>query len=102
MSHSEPRTEEEPAMQTWLRTLGLTIVFTVVVGKLSPLIAADAPGPLPPLGEVDAQPLAANVKRVIEALQSRGSPLPAEEVERLQTAAKERDARQLQKLLDPR
>ncbi|HLQ44705.1 MAG TPA: CehA/McbA family metallohydrolase [Planctomycetaceae bacterium] len=89
-------------MLMWLRSFGLMMMWLVVVGKLSPLIAADAPGPLPPLGEVDAQPLAANVKRVIEALQSLGSPLPDEEVERLQTAAKDRDARQLQKLIDPR
>ena len=54
------------------------------------------------IGEVEAQPLAANVKRIIETLKLLGSPLPAEEVEKLQAAAKERDAKQLQKLLDPR
>ena len=55
-----------------------------------------------PIGEVDGQPLAANVKRVIEALQFLGSPLPADEVEKLSAAGKERDAKQIQKLLDPR
>ena len=55
-----------------------------------------------PIGEVEGQPLAANVKRVIETLQFLGSPLPAEEIEKLQAAAKDRDAKQLQKLLDPR
>ena len=54
------------------------------------------------IGDVEGQPLAANVRRVIEALQFLGSPLPAEEVEKLQAAAKDRDAKQLQKLLDPR
>ena len=54
------------------------------------------------IGEVEAQPLAANVKRIIETLKFLGSPLPAGEVEKLQAAAKDRDAKQLQKLLDPR
>src|SRR5439155_21637545 len=73
-----------------------------VDGKISPVNAAYRPKHVQTLGEVDGQELAANVKRVIEALQSLRSPLPAEDVERLQIAAKDRDARQLQKLLDPR
>ena len=71
------------------------LVFTLLLGRVS--LAADAL----PIGDVDGQPLAANVKRVIEALQFLGSPLPAEEIEKLNAAAKERDAKQLQKLLDP-
>src|SRR5262245_34853539 len=50
---------------------------------------------------VEGQPLAANVNRVIQALDSLGSPLPGETTEKLQLAAKARDAAQLQKLLDP-
>lgn len=58
--------------------------------------------PALPIGEVEGQPLAANVKRVIEAMQFLGSPLPADEVEKLNAASKERDAKRLQQLLDPR
>ena len=55
-----------------------------------------------PIGDVEGQPLAANVKRIIEALQFLGSPLPADEIEKLNAAGKERDAKRLQQLLDPR
>ena len=72
------------------------LVFTLLLGRVA--LAAD---PLP-IGDVDGQPLAANVKRVIEALQFLGSPLPGDEIEKLSAAGKERDAKQLQKLLDPR
>jgi hypothetical protein len=55
-----------------------------------------------PIGEVEGQPLAANIQRIIETLKFLGSPLPAAEVDTLQVAAKNRDAKQLQKLLDAR
>ena len=55
-----------------------------------------------PIGEVEGQPLAANVKRVIDAMQFLGSPLPLDEIEKLNAAGKERDAKRLQQLLDPR
>lgn len=72
------------------------LILTLLFGRCA--LAAD---PLP-IGDVDGQPLAANVKRVIEALQFLGSPLPADEIEKLDAAGKERDAKQLQQLLDPR
>src|SRR5262249_32710711 len=50
---------------------------------------------------VEGQPLAANVNRVLQALESLGSALPRETLEPLARAAKARDANQLQKLLDP-
>ena len=71
-------------------------VFIFLLGQCA--LAADAL----PIGDVDGQPLAANVQRVIEALQFLGSPLPAEEIEKLNAAGKKRDAKQLQKLLDSR
>jgi hypothetical protein len=50
---------------------------------------------------VEGQPLAANVTRLLSALDGLGSPLPKETVDKLAQAAKARDAAQLQKLLDP-
>src|SRR5437870_11024206 len=50
--------------------------------------------------DVEGQPLAANVQRLMEALQFVGSPLPAETVAALKVAAKARDARKIQELLD--
>jgi hypothetical protein len=51
--------------------------------------------------EVEGQPLAANVTRLLQALDLVGAPLPREETEALQAAARARDARKLQELLDP-
>jgi hypothetical protein len=50
---------------------------------------------------VEGQPLAANVDRVIRALESLGSPLPADLIGRLGRAARERDSGAIQRLLDP-
>jgi hypothetical protein len=73
---------------------------------LSALLTAGMP--LPParaqkleIQAVEGQPLAANVGRVLDALQFLGAPLPADTTAALQTAVKARDANQLQKLLDP-
>jgi len=54
-----------------------------------------------PKESVDGQPLGANIQRVIQALESSGHPLPRATSEALMRAAKDRDAMQLQKLLDP-
>ncbi len=51
---------------------------------------------------VEGQPLAANVNRLLEALEYLGTPIPAEEKAALFDAAKQRDAECLQRLLDPR
>src|SRR5437660_115416 len=51
--------------------------------------------------EVEGQPLAANVKRLVDAFEYLGSPLPADTAVALKAAAKARDARKLQQLLDP-
>jgi hypothetical protein len=50
--------------------------------------------------EVEAQPLASNVRRLIQALEFLGAPLPSETVNALQSAGRARDARKIQQLLD--
>jgi hypothetical protein len=49
----------------------------------------------------EGQPLGENAKRVVQALQFLGAPLPAETAAAIDQAAKARDAEKLQKLLDP-
>lgn len=51
--------------------------------------------------EVEGQPLAANVTRLITALEFLGAPLPDKTIGELRAAAKKRDAKHLQQLLDP-
>src|SRR5258708_6147458 len=51
--------------------------------------------------EVEGQPLAANVERVVRALESLGAPLPGETSAALVLAGATRDAAALQRLLDP-
>jgi hypothetical protein len=51
--------------------------------------------------EVEGQPLGENAKRLLEALDFLGAPLPKDTADAVRAAAKERDAAQLQKLLDP-
>ena len=52
--------------------------------------------------EVEGQPLAANVKRLVEAFEYLGSPLPADTAVALKAAANDCDAKKLQQLLDPK
>jgi hypothetical protein len=54
-----------------------------------------------PAVEVEGQPLAANVKRLLDALDFLGAPLPQATHEALQPALTERDAGKVQRLLDP-
>src|SRR5258706_10165526 len=51
---------------------------------------------------VDGQPFAANVGRMVEALDFLGTPLPAELRAELTKASQARDAQKLQQLIDPR
>src|SRR5437762_4194289 len=53
-----------------------------------------------PVISVEGQPLAANVRRVIQALEQLGHSLPAEATADLLSAAKARDHARLQSLLD--
>ncbi len=82
-------------------SLRVSVLIALLVSNGFIARAAEPAATLP-IGDVEGQPLAANVKRVIETLQFLGSPLPAEEATTLQAAAKDRDAKQIQKLLDPR
>ncbi len=52
--------------------------------------------------EVEAQPLAANLERVANALEYLGAPLPRDLRAELTAAGRLRDARRLQALIDPR
>jgi hypothetical protein len=64
------------------------------------LAAAGARAQAPVPVEVEGQPLAANVERVLKTLEFLGAPLPAETVRGLAQAIAARDARRLQQLLD--
>jgi hypothetical protein len=51
--------------------------------------------------DVEAQPLADNVSRVLRALDELGNPLPADQFAALTKAAKAQDVKKLQQLLEP-
>ncbi len=55
-----------------------------------------------PAVTVEAQPLAANIERLDQALEYLGAPLPAEMRAAIKRASQARDAKALQDLLDPR
>src|ERR1700693_2041895 len=61
--------------------------------------AADAPKP--EIVAVEGQPLAANVERLLQALDFLGTKLPKQTTQDLLAAVKERDSKKLQELLDP-
>jgi hypothetical protein len=72
-------------------------VLLVVLASLTlPLAGAEVPRP-----QVEGQPLAANIERLLAALQMLGAPLDETPAERLQAAIAARDAERLQSLLDP-
>jgi hypothetical protein len=54
-----------------------------------------------PVGEVEGQPLGANVGRLIKALDFLGAPLPEAEVKKIKAAIVARDAAAIQTLVDP-
>lgn len=68
---------------------------------LGVLWSSAAAAELPVVTQVEGQPLAAQAKRIADALEFLGEPLPAEQKERLEAACKEQDAAALQQLLDP-
>jgi hypothetical protein len=74
-------------------------LFPLLLGAaLIPSWNATADEPIVP---VAAQPLAANVVRIIEAFDFLGAPLAAELKQSLTQAAREQDARRLQQVLEP-
>ena len=70
----------------------LTFAPAACLAQLSPATVAD----------VEGQPLAANVARLIEALDYLGVPLPAEKRSQLQAAIRQRDAIALGMRMQPR
>lgn len=77
-----------------IRTGAFLVVLTAAFVLVHPAHAVD-------LIEVEAQPLAANVDRLLQALDFLGNPLSAETTGKLKQAIKSRDAAELQKLLEP-
>jgi len=77
--------------------LGVILAASVLLFACGSHGPAQAPEPI----DVEGQPLANNVLRLMQALDFVGNPLPATEVVALQKAAKTQDAMALQKLLDP-
>jgi len=73
----------------------------VAVLCLALAVPASAQAPKLDVVDVEGQPLAANVTRLLQALDLLGAPLPEKETAALQEAAKAKDAKKLQQLLDP-
>ena len=65
------------------------------------LVIAAAPAARSQEIRVEGQPLGANVQRLLKALEYLGAPFPADLAVSLNGAARDRDARTLQELLDP-
>lgn len=65
------------------------------------LFVAIAAAALPRAHAVEAQPLGANLQRVIQAMEYLGSPLPKEVIADLKKANQARDAEKLQAIIDP-
>jgi outer membrane murein-binding lipoprotein Lpp len=79
--------------------LGYRLFALACVGLL--LLAGSAPAQkLAPL-DVEGQPLAANVTRLLQALDFLGAPLSSETTAALKVAAQARGAKKIQELLDP-
>lgn len=83
------------------RTAGAAIVGAVM-GTMVAWLSPSAPGQIRlDAVEVEGQPLAANVERLLKALDFLGHPLPPATTQALATAIRQRDARRIQELLDP-
>ncbi len=89
-SQAEPGSEGRGANR-------LAVIAAVFLLIAAVALRADDLAPV----EVEGQPLAANVQRLLQALDSLGAPLPEETRKALQTPLAERDARKVQQLLDP-
>lgn len=80
------------------RPIVFASVLFLVVAALDGLSADEG---VPVVASVEGQPLGANITRLVQALDYLGAPLPAETVSKLGPAARDRDAKRLQELLDP-
>lgn len=72
------------------------LIWTALLGSRGVVGAA-----LPVVADVEGQPLGANARRVVQALEFLGAPLPADVAEKVERAAQARDVRAVQELLDP-
>jgi hypothetical protein len=72
------------------------ILWGIIVVGAAPVAAQE----VEVVSQVEGQPLAANIQRVIEALEFLGAPLPRPLVEDLKQAGEQRDGARLQTLLD--
>src|SRR5262245_53426549 len=103
---------QSPATGSWCKTqdayqnasLSMAMPYPSVQVALltaASLLAANAAAQdLAPVA-VEGQPLAANVRRLEQALDYLGAPLPPETRKALQIACANRDAAKIQRLLDP-
>src|SRR5262245_47154984 len=73
--------------------LSITLFALFVLANVSR--AADIP-----VVDVEGQPLAGNVKRVLDTLDTLGTPLPEDVTKALKKAIEDKDAKKLQELLD--
>src|SRR5262245_25716669 len=83
-----------------MRQHRLWIMLSAGVVALSVQAAMSPAQTLEPV-DVEGQPLASNVTRLLETLTFVGQPLPHETTKSIQAAVQEQDAIKLQKLLDP-
>jgi hypothetical protein len=72
-----------------------------LTGAMGWLFLFNVSAQLPPVGNVEGQPLGANAERILQALQFLGAPLPNDSQDKIRQAARDRDAFKLQELLDP-
>jgi hypothetical protein len=91
-----------------------TVALSIALGALAAIARpggeparGQRPADTPPTSvltpvSVEAQPLAANIQRVVEALQYLGAPLPADLRGDLSRAGQARDAKTLQERMDAR
>ncbi len=82
-----------PCRSVWFL---VALLVVVAFGAVTPARAARDPEPIP----VDGQPVAANARRVLRALEFLGAPLDARTADAVEAAARARDATALQTLLD--
>jgi hypothetical protein len=73
------------------------VAFVMVTILCERIASAQELSPVP----VEGQPLAANVKRLLQALDYLGAPLPAATHKALKSACDDQDAARIQRLLDP-
>ncbi len=79
------------------KAIAVLAVWLIMMATTIAYAADDSP----PVVAVEGQPLGANAKRLLQALDFLGTPLPAKTSKAILSAANARDAKQLQNLIDP-